>query len=433
MKNRNFENFSLLWAFIILSFTIVSCNGGDVGLGKDLLPGSSVVYTRNYEEAGTIKSYTYTDQKIRVDHPILNFAGSFNDPLFGRTESGFAAQLRIGSNPDFDPAARLDSLILRLTYNQIYGDTSTVQTFNVYELTGDLDYDAKYMSTFDLKGLASTKVVGTSSFIPRFKTDSAKTDTVTQYVRFKMDPELGQRLLTMDSLQMVSNEEFLKHFKGIYIEPVPVARKGTLIGIKPTSTALGLYYHTATKDSLFFLYNVTTNSANVASFSHNYLKSNFGTRLDQEVIQDTLIYVQPTGGTKVKVNIPSIEKWKDSVQYVISKATLVFYVDTLATDMERFAIPPRLYLKYMNASNEETFPKDSELSTYYYGGYYNSTDASYSFNVTRHMEQIIRREVETTSFYLVHADRSGSVNRVVLKAGNSSRPIKLQIKYTRYE
>jgi hypothetical protein len=433
LKNRNFENFTLIWALLIFSITITACNGGDVGLGVNLIPGASVIYSRNYEEEGNIRSYTFTDEKIRVDHPTANFVGSFNDPIFGRTDGSFAAQLRISSNPVFDPAATLDSLVLRLTYKEIYGDTSTVQTLNVYEMLGDLDFDAKYMSTFNLKALTSPNPIGTASFIPKFKTDSANTDTVAQYVRIRLDPLFGNRLLKFDSLKMASNEEFLKNFKGIYIEPSPVNRKGTLIGLSPTSTAMGIYYHTAAKDSLFFIYNVSANSANIAAFSHNYLKSEFISHLNQEVIQDTLIYVQPTGGTKAKINIPSLDKWKDSTSYIIDKATIVFYVDTLASDMDRFHIPPRVYLKYLDSTGTEVFPKDSELSSYYYGGYYDSTTGSYTFNITRHLQQIIKKEIETTSFYLVHADRSGTASRVILKSGNSSQPIKLQVKYTRYE
>jgi hypothetical protein len=249
----------------------------------------------------------------------------------------------------------------------------------------------------------------------------------------RLSPELGNRLLRMDSLQMISNEEFLKYFKGLYVEPVSVARKGALIGLTVAGTGMGLYYHTAKKDSLFFSYNVTSNSANVADFAHDYLRSAFLLHLNQNIIQDTLIYLQPTGGTKVRVDIPSMNKWKDSTQYVVSKASVVFHVDTLATDYRRYELPNRLYLKYMDSSGVETFPKDSQLSAVYYGGTYDASSATYTFNITRHVEQIIKGEVQTTSFYLVHANRSGSASRVVLKGGNSSQPIELYVKYTRYE
>ncbi|MEI6275025.1 MAG: DUF4270 family protein [Prolixibacteraceae bacterium] len=433
MKNRNFEALSLVGAIFILSLILTNCKKGDDSLGKNLIPGSSVVYSRNYYEAGTIRSFTFSDEKIRVDHPAFNYVGSFNDPLFGRTDGGFAAQYRLAANPDYDKTAKLDSLVLRLMYKQLYGDTLTKQTLKVYELNGGLDYDAKYLSSFNLKSLANPVPIGTVSFIPKFRTDSAQTDTTIQYVRFQLNPELGNRLLKLDSLKMTSNEEFLKYFKGLYIESVPISKKGSLIGLTVAGTGMGLYYHTATKDSLFFSYNVTANSANVASFAHDYQKTSFSPHLNQELIQDTLIYLQPTAGTKVKVNIPSLNKWKDSTQYVVSKASLVFHVDTLATDYRRYELPGRLYLKYMDSSNTETFPKDSQLSSAYYGGIYDGSTGTYTFNITRHVEQIIKGEITTTSFYLVHANRNGSATRVVLKGGNSSEPIELYVKYTRYQ
>jgi hypothetical protein len=306
-----------------------------------------------------------------------------------------------------------------------------MQTLKVYELISDMDYDAKYLSSFNLKSLASPTVIGTTSFIPKFKTDSSQTDTTTQYIRFRLNPSLGNRLLKMDSLKMISNEEFLKYFKGLYVESVAASRKGTLVGLTAAGSAIGIYYHTAAKDSLFFSYFVTSNSANVASFAHDYSSSVFGSHLNQELIEDSLTFLQPTGGTKVKINIPSLNKWKDSTDFIISRANITIYVDTLVSDPRRYGIPSSLYLKYMDSAGNEAFPLDSQLSSVYYGGTYDPYTASYSFNITRHLEQIINNEIESTSFYLVHSDRKGSPYRVVLKSGTSSRPIELEVKYNR--
>lgn len=433
MKNRNSVAFSLLSAFVLLSFLITGCKKGDESLGKGILPGSSIIYTRSYNETGNIQSYTFLDEKIRVDHPGLNFVGSFNDPLFGRTDGSLAAQFRLSAYPGYGATASLDSMILRLTYKHIYGDTATMQTLKIYELTGDLSPDVKYLSSFNLKSIVAPASIGSISFIPKFKTDSAQRDTTTQYIRIRLDPSFGNKLLRMDSLKMTSNDEFLKHFKGLYVESAAANRKGTLMGLIPTGSSIGVYYHTAKKDSLFFTYNVTSNSATVAAFTHNYQRSRFSTRLNQEVVQDTLTYLQPMGGTKVKINVPSLDKWKDSTQYVINKASLTFYVDTLISDPRRYELPSRIYLKFVDSSGTEMFPKDSQLSSSYYGGIYNSKTASYTFNITRHLEQIMKKEVTSTSFYLVPSDRTGSANRVVLKGGNSSRPIELLVKYTRYQ
>ena len=155
--------------------------------------------------------------------------------------------------------------------------------------------------------------------------------------------------------------------------------------------------------------------------------------MNQEVIQDSLNYLQPFAGTKVKINIPSLAKWKDSTQYVISRAALTVFVDTLASDPQRYPIPSTLYLKYIDSAGNEVFPKDSELSSSYYGGSYDATTASYTFNITRHLELIMKKEIDNTSLYLVAADRKGSPYRVVLKGANSTKPLQLYIKYTRYQ
>ena len=44
-------------------------------------------------------------------------------------------------------------------------------------------------------------------------------------------------------------------------------------------------------------------------------------------------------------------------------------------------MPPRLYLMAIDSTGTETFPADSQLSSGYYGGLYNATTATYSFNV----------------------------------------------------
>ena len=91
----------------------------------------------------------------------------------------------------------------------------TNQTILVHELAGDLHYDNTYLSSFNIKNLAFPDVLGSTEFIPRFRTDSTRTDTTAQIIRIRLNPSLGDRLLKMDSLNMVSNDEFLKVFKGV--------------------------------------------------------------------------------------------------------------------------------------------------------------------------------------------------------------------------
>jgi len=73
------------------------------------------------------------------------------------------------------------------------------------------------------------------------------------------------------------------------------------------------------------------------------------------------------------------------------------------------------------------------LSSSYYGGFYDATTATYSFNVTQHLQQIITGKKQNYAFYLVQSERNFSAKRVVLKGLGSSKPVELNIAYTIYK
>jgi hypothetical protein len=232
---------------------------------------------------------------------------------------------------------------------------------------------------------------------------------------------------------MVSNDKFVTVFKGLFVETAPVSRKGSLISVASRSGVLVVYYHTAAHDSLGFGYYLTPNSADVSGYTHDYSTTKFFANMNQDNVQDSLVFLQPTGGTKVFIKIPTLSAWKDSTNYAINKATLTFHVDTLTSDFKRYEMPVNLFLKIINDDGEEELPKDAGQSLVYYGGIYNSTYGTYTFSITQYLQQIIAGEKRNNGFLLVHPERNLSPKRVVLKGAKSSRPIELEIVYTRYK
>ena len=433
MKDRYFELKNLIGTLLLCSVLICGCQKGDETLGLNLLPGIQVIESRYQQETGSITAFTFTDDKITVSRPRYNLLGSFNDPLFGLTNGAVASQFRMPYYPRFESDAALDSIVLNLNYKYVYGDTLTNQTLLVHELTGDLQYNDSYLSSFNLKNLASPDVLGSANFIPLFRTDSTKRDTSLQIIRIRLNPSLGQRLLKMDSLNMVTNDKFVTVFKGLYVEPVTASTKGSLMLVDALSPALVVYYHTAAHDTLGYAYRVSGNSAIVSGFSHDYSTTKFFPHMNQQTIQDSLVYLQPTGGTKVKINMPKLSTWRDSTNYVINKATFIVHVDTILTDRRRYEMPSQIYLKIINNNGDEEFPKDGELSLAYYGGFYNPLTATYNFNVTQHLQQIITGEKRNNGFYLVQPQRTTSPKRVVLKGCTSHTPMELDVTYTRFK
>ena len=205
MKDRYFELKNLIGAILLFSVIVWGCQKGDQSLGVNLLPGVKILDTRYHQDKSSITTSILTDTKIRVDGSLNNLLGSFNDPVFGRTDASFAAQFRIPGNPVFKVTAQLDSIILRMYYQKHYGDTLNTQTVNVYELNNSLNYNSIYLSSFNIKNLASTEPIGTGNFIPRFSADT----TILQVISVPLKNSFGNYLLGLDSLKMTSNESFL--------------------------------------------------------------------------------------------------------------------------------------------------------------------------------------------------------------------------------
>ena len=440
MKDRYFELKNLTGAILLLLVVAWGCKQGDQTLGVDLLPGVKILDTRYHQEKTSISTSVYTDTKIRVDRPKYNLLGSFNDPVFGRTDASFVAQFRLPFYRAFLPTAAIDSAVLIMTYKTIYGDTVSSQNLQVYELASSLNYEAKYLSSFNVGNLAATEPIGTGNFIPKFRTDSTKVDTTTQVIRVRLKNSFGSSLIGIDSLNLASSDLFLKVFKGLYIRSTPISRKGTLVSIinapmantTESNPRIFLYYHDAKSDTLSYGCEITANSANVASYVHDYSSARFNPNLNKENNTDSLIYIQPTGGIKSKILVPSLSTWKDSANYAINKATLTFHADTIMSDSRRYEMPKRLYLT-LDSLGTEIFPADSKLSSLYYDGFYNATTATYSFNVTQHLQQIITGKKQNYAFYLVQSERNSSAKRVVLKGLGSSKPVELNIAYTIYK
>ncbi len=439
MKDRYLELKNLIVAILLFTVVLWGCQKGDQTLGINQLPGVKILNTYYSPNDPGILTSISTDQKIRVDRPVYNLLGSFNDPIFGRTDAAFAAQFRLPYHPDYTPDAQIDSIVLRMSYKKIYGDTISSQTLNVYELTGGLNYNAQYLSSYNLRNIIGAEPIGTGTFIPKFRTDSLQRDTVQQVISLRLKNSFGSYLLGIDSTQMTDNEVFTTVFKGLYIGAAPLSRRGTLVSIDASASMIVLYYHDAAHDTLGFAYRVTANSANVSSYFHDYTSARFKPNLDQAVNSDSLIYIQATGGIKSKIMVPSLSAWKDSTNFVINRAKLTFHVDTIMSDYRRYPMPDRLFLKVITDAGEEVFPADSQLSSSYYDGVYNYTNGTYSFNITQHLQELITElnkptpSLHNNGFYLVHSDRNNTAKRVVLKGFGSSKPVELNVTYTRYK
>lgn len=451
MKNKIKLNYHTLLLAFLVWMIVQGCNDTS-DLGMELLPTTDLINVKSLAIRDDISAYTHVEDSVKTDEGAKSLIGSLNDPVFGNTTIDMAAQFRLLFYPDYGENAVADSVKLFLYYRYLYGDTSSVQKVRIYELESPIDVDQTYYHDVDLKSLASDAILAEYSFKPKVKQDSTTSDTLYQLLSIPLDISLGQKLVNADSLDMVNNEVFLDFFKGLYIETEKRTQGGgTIITLEAASndafqgSALAVYYNNdknrmdAEPDTLMMPYVISEFSARVNRFTHDYSGTAFLNMLNNENSEDSLIYVQATGGLQSKIYIDNLISWRDSavvrnndtISFGINKAELVFQIDTVISDVKKYPPPSQLLFTVINDEGGEYLPVDYVFSPAFYGGFLQK-DYTYRFNVTQHIQQIIEGKANNNGFYLTTARKNSEANRVVLKGSESITGVKLIVTYSKF-
>ncbi len=444
MKQRINLNFRFLALLVALMAVLNACKDtSDLGMG--LLPSDDLIDVKNIVENDNFSAYTFTEDSIQTDEAPKSLLGSFYDPVFGLTTINFATQFRLFDMPDYGTNPVVDSVKLYLYYTGVYGDTVTPQTFRIYELESALDVDQNYRQDINLKNYASDVPIGEIIYTPVVMLDSASQDTFYQRIAVPLDHSLGEKLVNAPDSVMVSNDDFLEYFKGLMIESEPRnSEGGSILTLEAeySSTFFGsrlaVFYNNDENaaeeepDTLVNSFVISPFSARVNSIDHDYSVTAFYEGLNQEINPDSLIYVQPTGGLKAKINIDQLSSWRDSANIAINKAEIIFQVDTLASEVDKYPPPVQLLFTYIDEEGVENLPADYWFSPLYYGGVLDTTNYTYRFNITQHLQQILEGTVPNNGFFLTTARKSSEAKRVVIKGSNSETGIQLNVTYSKY-
>jgi hypothetical protein len=452
--NSNNKRRILLAVLVLATLVLTRCKKYD-DLGMELLPSTDLITVKNTILKDDISAFTIREDSIRTDRATKSLLGSFNDPVFGNTTIDFATHFRLVAFPDYGENPEADSIFLYLYYRGLYGDTVTTQRIQVFEMEERLYADTTsatggtsaypYYQYVDLKSMASDQPVGELEFVPQIRLDSTETDTFYQVLKVPLDMSLAEKLINADSSQMISNDVFLNFFKGLYVETEKVSGgEGSILTLEAASddsfqgSALVVYYNNdanradTTPDTLSMPYIVTEFSARVNHIEHDYTGTPFFENITSGTTEDSLIYIQTTGGLETKINIDNLTLWKDSANTAINKAELVFQIDTIASDLENYPAPDQLLFTFIDSTGREYLPKDYSFSPAFYGGALDDDDYTYRFNITQHLQQIIDGELGNHGFRLTTANKNNEAKRVILKGSTSETGIRLIITYSKF-
>lgn len=458
LMEKSLTRFSVV--FLLALSALYSCKKeGQVGL--DVQPKTDLI-SAYFKDTTTILSDVQRDDSVKTNAAALLLLGSYVDPIFGKTTCSFFSQLNIynnANNIDFTGGVGaqielvLDSAVLTLQYvatssdaRKCYGVQSDPQTFNVYKLTQQMNVDSPYYSArripFDSTNFSNASLIGTKTFTPQPDSNVVlKGVAYPPHIRIRIDSTFADSILKQSGkAPLVDNTAFHNFFPGIYVVPVNPAQasgQGAVFYFNPygPNTKLVLYYRRhvsapAPGDTLSYPFEINGFSAHFNRFQHDYTGTPVEARINNGVNDTDNIYVQSAQGIRTKITIPYLKNWISKGPIAVNKAEVLLKVDA-SSITTNYNVHPQLFLVAIDSvtPGKYEFPIDFYEVASAYGGAYNATTQTYSFNIARHVQQILDGKRTDHGFYLMAGGGAVNAERTVL-FGSSKVASKLRFRLT---
>lgn len=419
--------------FLLITFTFTSCKK-DGELEPDFDGGNVNI---NRVDTFSIVTSLVKEDSIRTDVSSLNLLGLFNDPVFGLSSASFFTQVTLnGLNVDFGTGAVLDSAVLTMAYSNLYGDTASPMSINVFEVTQQMSPDDAYYSNQKLT-YNSTPIVSTT-FTPKLNDSVYVTFDSTNkapHLRINLGNTFGNKIMAESgTANLANNSNFTQFFKGFYITTTDYVQNTSLapgqgsivyFNMNSSLSTLTLYYN----DSSKYEFLINAESAKFNRFDHNYTGTDVEAQL-QGGGDTSVSYIQTMSGVKTKLEIPYLKNLIDAGDVVINKAELQVVIEN-ATDATYPAIE-MLSLVSIDASGQSVFLPDISQGLDFFGGSLDNDTKTYTFNLPRHTHNMIYNPSSDYGMYLIATGQSITANRSVITSNkNTVAKLKLIVTYTK--
>ena len=452
-KSQSF-GFAVLQVLLACALFFSSCKKeGSIGLGVQ--PSTDLIASE-FSDTSTVLSYIVREDSVNTDFLDYTMIGSYHDPLFGTASAALFTQFSLPGNQTsvdltggigIQSDLKLDSVVLTIEYTSTlpnlrrYYGTLESQTFSVYKTTQALSPDSNYHSKSAIQYDTLNPIA--------VKTFTAQPDSFVTFkgvkknphLRIKLDSIFGAEILSKSGLtELSSTSAFQSYLKGLVVAPSNgVQGSGTgaifYFALTGAETKLILYYRRNTTapvqgDTLTFALEVNDASSRFTQFKHNYSTAAFASKMDAAPDSD-YIYIQSMAGIKTKLVFPYITDFAVNNPTAINKAQVLLKVDPVSVSTQ-YDTHPQLFLMAIDSTGKAGFPVDYFDVQMGYGGKYDEAAHQYAFNITRHIQSIIKGERKNYGFYLLAGGSAVNAAREVMTgAGKNIDKLKLRLTYTK--
>ena len=409
--------------FILILAALASCKQDPAGIGLGLLPDSDFIEIKSTDTVG-IRAYTmYEELSLSNDYSKM-IAGSLYDPYFGSTYCDFVTQLRVMSKWPAKPFV-VDSVLLTFVPSKVTGNDSTaVHYIRICETGTELTDSTEF---FTGQAPDTIKYLGEYR-LPRVRAGVP--------VSVKLFNWVGDHIMRDTSMFSPAAQFYKDYFRGLYFSiksqttPIIVEMDATEnASIDPLG--LTIFYHS---DTLKYTYSfvATPRAVNYNRFTHDRSTADPQKQITHvnDLVIDTAVFLQTYAGVYTKLDIPSLEAYRDVENLAVNKARIIAPVHLDGVDYLEKNMPSRIFVRYRDSDGREMLIPDLTHDVSFMDGtFYNDKD-SYIFNITSFVQKYLRGEIDEPSVELFFP--LSAVQNVIFKANTNEPAFKLEFAYTLY-
>lgn len=497
--HRNFLAL-LISSFILLSISNIGCTKVDTtSIGSGMIPGIDNIHTFETTLVVNATQGLFNDS-TRVTRAQNHVIGNINnDPLFGKTNANLFLELKPGFFPYYFGNAGdtvtgssdvgVDSVVLCLSYQGLYGDSTKPQTFEVWQMDNNVTnfVDSSYKLNFQ-PNVTSTKLLGSATVDARnldeYTYFSNHADSAKNQIRIKLSNSFMNELFSRDSTSgntlnnaFRSDSIFKTFYKGFEVRATSGSSNSLFyVNLTDATTRLEVHYRKRYKgnvDTTFASFPFSYLSGTVVSLSshaNNLTRDRTGAEITTPAAD--ALYIQTTPGSYATLKIPELTGFPNSI---IHRAELIAEQVQSDDDLnDKLITPSYLYVDlvdtltgtgfkpiYYDLGPTTAYYPDNSTSGYflpasgidfsYFGGfaktkldYQGKSINYYNFNLSRYIQNTITKQ--TTNYdlrlyapvnldyygYLYPFNNSLAYGRVKIGAGNNPNyKLRLHIVYSK--
>lgn len=444
------KHFVKIALYITALACMLSCDDDYPTVGGSILPGGDNIYLYADQISLTAKTVSIgSDLFVTTNNAIL---GSIYDPVFGRVQSDFLAQLFV-ARTNFDSGykgindVRIDSVKMQFVYlnGGLVGDKSAPMGVSIYELNKDLETEDEkadyYLSVNPGDYCDKSQLWGQRFFIdndlPSIENNAGK------LLEIDVKKSVGERILNrlkQDSLEhkketiLFDTNEFKKFIKGIYV--TCTFNDKSLIKFSDANASIYL--------NVYYSYNIKNAAGTADSLISKYLPFPLGAQaLQLNSVQNTKFE-----DLEISKNLKSDRNYIKALSGIVTEYTIplkeIREKGIKKTGQEKFALSSALFnfvgmteveadLKLTDRPSNLLFINSDSIQNYFFEGkvpngitewtvsryFYQSgnaavTNNTYYFNTGRYEGARTDNIALLISYYLINHPELDEVKYVLI-------------------